>query len=271
MQRIISFFINNKYFLLFLFLEFMALILTIQSHSYHRSKFINSSNFVTGFIFDNFTITNEYLNLRKHNNDLAEENAKLKNLLSEKNTIKNRTKTVLDSLVYQQQYTYVTAKVKRNQYTRSNNRLTLNKGKNDGVDVDFGVVNSKGIIGKTTNVSGNYATVMSIINENSNVNVRLLHSAHFGTLRWNGKHYNTVQFEDLPRQANIKVGDTIITGGKSTIFPEGILVGTIKDFTEKNNSYEIINVALFNDMSAIGHVNVILNLDKLEIKQLESE
>ena len=63
--------------------------------------------------------------------------------------------------------------------------------------------------------------------------------------------------------------DTIITGGKSAIFPEGIPVGVIKDFRFSNNKYEQIHVQLFNDMSAIGHVQVIQNLLKKEQVELE--
>jgi len=97
-----------------------------------------------------------------------------------------------------------------------------------------------------------------------------LNSFYFGTLEWDGNDYNILQLIDLPIQANIKINDTIITGGKSTIFPEGIPVGTILDFSKENNSYKFINIRLFNDMSAIGPVTVINNFDKEEINELEN-
>ena len=272
MQHIISFLINNKYFLLFLFLEIIAVSLTIQSHSYHRSKFINSSNFITGSIYNNFNSFNNYVNLKSQNEQLVEENTKLKNLLSQNNDdFSNLKSNKIDSLVYNKKYHYLSARIINNNYTKSNNRLTINRGENDGVTPELAVVSSRGIIGITTNVSSNYAIVMPVINENSKINVKLLNNNHFGTLTWNGNDFNTCQLEDLPRQTNIKVGDTIITGGKSTIFPEGILVGAIKDFKITNNNYKNVNIALFNDMSAIYHVNIISNSNKKEIKQLENE
>ena len=88
---------------------------------------------------------------------------------------------------------------------------------------------------------------------------------------WDGKNYNATQITDIPRQAVIKVGDTIITGGKSLLFPEGIYVGVIKDFTVKNNQYHQINIALFNDMSAIGHVQIVKTLEKDEQLNLEQK
>ena len=131
------------------------------------------------------------------------------------------------------------------------------------------VINSKGIIGITENTSSNYTRVQSILNSNSKINARLKNSNHFGSLEWDGKAYNSIQLHDVPRQANIKVGDTIITGGKSTIFPEGILIGVIKDIDTKNNK-NLINIQLFNDMSNLRNVYIVTNLDKTEINALNN-
>ncbi len=271
MQQIISFLIKNKYFLLFLFLEIIAISLTIQSHSYHKSKFVNSANLITGSIYSNFNSVGNYFHLKEYNAQLAEENVRLKNIIAKNNNQESsKPFTKLDSLIYQQKYTFISAKVSRNDYTKSNNFLTLDRGRNDSIQEELGVITSRGIVGVTTNVSSKYTRVMSVLNENSRINARLINNTHFGTITWDGKDYNTLQFEDLPRQANIKLGDTIITGGKSTIFPEGILIGTINKFEIEDNKYKIINVYLFNDMSAIGHVNVIINLDKQEIRALEN-
>ena len=270
MNQIISFLIRYKYFLLFLVLQLIAFSFTVQSHSFHRSKFINSSNLITGWFYDKFNIIGNHSKLKDYNKALAEENNKLKNLLTQKNdTSKTKKIDILDALVYKQKYTFVNAEITNNVYTKSNNILTLNKGKNDSIFGDLGVVNDKGIIGIISNSSNKYATVISILNENSKINARLKKNFHYGTITWDGRDYKTIQFEDLPRQANIKIGDTIITDGKSTIFPEGILIGRIKDFKLSNNNYQTINVKLFNDMSAIKHVNIITNLDKTEIIKLE--
>lgn len=270
MQQILSFFLKNKYFLSFLFLEFIAIIFTIQSHSYHRSKFVNSSNFITGGIYNKINNFKELIHLKGENNRLAEENAHLKNLLY----LQNKSSSTIDSIVidtinFHQKYNFTTAKVVNNHFRKNNNYLLINKGSNNGIKSDLGVINSIGIIGITKSVSRSYTTVLSILNVNYQINVKLSNSDHFGSLSWDNKDYRTVQLLYLPIQASIKIGDTVLTGGKSTIFPEGIPVGTIKDFKTNNNNYESINITLFNDMSAIGHVEIIDNLDKSEIKTLE--
>ncbi len=272
MQQIISFLDKNKLFILFLLLEVFAVIFTIQSHSFHKSKFVNSANFLSGGIYNKINNFKEFLYLKKENERLNEENVYLKNLLSlEDKEIVQHDITVIDTLKYNQKFSYTAAKVINNNYRKNNNYLTINKGENHGLEPDLGVVNSKGIIGITKSVSGNYATVLSILNVNSRINAKLLNSDHYGSLSWDNIDYNVVQLLDLPIQADIYRGDTVVTGGKSTIFPEGIAIGTIKDFKTFNNNYEYINILLFNDMSSIGQIQVIKNFDKTEIQTLEEK
>ena len=272
MQQIISFLYKNKLFILFLLLEVLAVIFTIQSHSFHKSKFVNSANFVSGGIYNRINNFKEFLLLKKENERLSEENVYLKNLLNigEKDVVET-DQTVVDTTNYRQKYHYTGAKVINNNYRNNNNYLTINKGSNSGITPDLGVINSKGIVGITKSVSANYATVLSILNVNSRINAKLLNSDHYGSLTWDNHDYNVVQLLDIPIQAAVYVGDTIVTGGKSTIFPEGIPIGVIKEFKTLNNNYEYINVSLFNDMSSIGYIEVIKNFDKLEIKTLEEK
>jgi len=270
MQQIVNFIIKYKYFLFFLLLELIAVSLTFQSHSYHKSKFVNSANYITGGIHKRINSFKEYTKLKVFNEQLLEENIRLKNMLSQQtkdSTIQSIQ--LIDTLKYSQKFSYTLAKVINNQYHRKYNFLTIDKGSKVGIKPDQGVVNSKGVIGITNTVSKNYATVLSIINGNSKINVKLKNSFHFGTLEWDGNDYNILQLIDLPITANIKNGDTITTGGRSTIFPEGIQVGTVLNFYRENNVYQSINIKLFNDMSAIGPVNIITNFDKKEIITLE--
>lgn len=272
MQQIISFLYKNKLFILFLLLEVFAIIFTIQSHSFHKSKFVNSANFISGGIYDRVNNFKEFLLLKKENQRLSEENAQLRNLIQLRGMDSvTRDVEVVDTTRYKQKYRYTSAKVINNNYRRNNNYLTIDRGSNSGIEPDLGVINSKGIVGITKSVSKNYATVLSVLNVNSRINAKLLHSDHFGSLSWDNEDFNVVQLQDLPVQATIYVGDTVVTGGKSTIFPEGIPIGTIRDFKTRNNRYEFINIALFNDMSSIGYVQVVKNFDKLEILNLEEK
>jgi rod shape-determining protein MreC len=269
MQQLLYFIKKFRFFLLFLILQIVAFYFTIQYHSYQKSKFVNSANAVTGGFYTKINTINEYFHLKTDNQLLIEENIRLKNLLAKRVLDNSIVSTTIVDTMYTQKYEYTSAKVVNNNYTKLNNFLTINKGSNHGILPELGVINGRGIIGVIKNTSANYATILSILNSSSKINVRLKNSNHFGTLVWNGKDYNTTQITDIPRQALIKEGDTIITGGKSLLFPEGVLVGVIKDFTIQNNQYTQINIALFNDMSALGHVQVVKNLEKIEQLKLE--
>ena len=134
----------------------------------------------------------------------------------------------------------------------------------------MGVVNEKGLLGIIEFSGNSFSTVQSILHSKSKINVKVKGTDYFGSLVWNGKKPNNVQLIDIPDLAPIKKGDTIISGGMSSIFPENIPVGTIEDFklTAAKNYY-IIEVRLFNDMQNIGPVYVIKNHLKQEIKAVE--
>ena len=271
MRQIIYFIRKFRYFLLFILLETVAFIFIVQHHSYHKSKFVNSANSITGGLYNTVSSVNDFFHLKSENLRLIEENTQIKNLLNKRDLDFNKASfKINDSAKYGQKYEYTFAKIINNNYTNRNNSLTLNKGTNQGITPDLGVINSKGIIGVTKNTSKNYSTVLSILNKNSKINVRLKNSDHYGTLVWNGEDYNILQIVDIPRQAQIKKGDTIITGGKSAIFTEGINIGIVKDFIFENNQYQNINIQLFNDMSAIGYVQIVKNLERIEQLNLEN-
>ncbi|MDY0780714.1 rod shape-determining protein MreC [Tenacibaculum sp. IB213877] len=272
MQQLIYFLQKYKYFLYFLLLQFIALVLIINNHNFHKSKFISSTNFITGGLYKKRAELSEYLDLKTQNQILVEENNKLKNLLEKYHYYSDTIVTikVTDTTNYKQQYQYINGKIINNEFHKPYNFLTLNRGIKQGITSEMAVVNNKGIIGITDNVSNSYARVQSILNRNSKINARFKNSFHFGTLTWNGNDFNTVQLTDIPRQATYTIGDTIITGGKSTIFPEGILIGTVMEVPKNTSALNTINVKLFNDMSNLSTVYIIKNFDKEEIKKLQT-
>lgn len=271
MQQLIYFFQRFKYFLFFLLLEIIALVLIFNNLSFHKSKFVNSANNITGGFYSKVSNLSEYLNLKTDNDILSEENTRLRNLLQQKNAVFfQNDSSVIDTVRYHQKFTFTNAEIINNNYTKEFNFLTIDKGENQGIKKEMAVINSKGVIGITDNSSNNYARVQSILNRNSKINARLKNSNYFGSLTWDGKNYNIVQLSDIPRQAPLSIGDTIETDGKSTIFPEGVLIGTISKVNKGNTADNTVDVKLFNDMRNIRHVYIIKNLDKKEIRELEN-
>ena len=269
MQQIVNFFIKYRNFLLYAFLLFISLVFTIQSHSYHRSKFVNSANFLSGGIYSSLDNITEYFDLKVHNAQLVEENNRLRTrLLNTRDSISQK----IDTATFHKRFRFTTAKTINNNYTFKDNFLTLRAGTKDGLKQDLGVITSKGIVGIVDRASANYATVISILNSNSQINAKLKKSNHFGILVWRGGNPNIIDLIDVQSKAPVQKGDTIVTGGKSTIFPEGIGIGTIKSFElDPSENFYSIKVELFNDMTNIGYVYVIENLDRAEIRTLEQQ
>ena len=268
MQQIIFFLIRNKNFLLFIALFSISIFLTIQTHSYHKNKFVNSSNAITGGIYSIKSSITDYFNLREKNKILINENTRIrKQLESYKSKVVNQN---IDTSSILSKYYFVSAKVINNSFSKTKNKLTINKGKRDSIQLDLGVITSKGIVGIIDNLSNKYATIQSILNTNSQINAKLKNVKHFGSLVWNAEDPNVIQLIDIPRLAPVKIGDTIVTGGRSTISPEGILIGAVIDFelTEDENSQNL-NIQLFNDMTNLEHVYIINNIDTQEIINLE--
>ena len=269
MQEIFNFLIRNKNNIVFLLLLGLSLFLTIQSHSFHRSKFITSANIITGGIYNWANNIQSYFHLEDYNERLLEENKQLRNLLA---NVSDTTSVNFseDSLSFEGIYRFRTARVINNNYSKVDNYITLDKGSSSGIEKEFGVITSQGIVGIVDNVRNKYSRVISILNTNSKINAQLKKSYHFGSLVWDGKDPNVVQLIDVPRQAPVQKGDTIVTGGRSLIFPQGIPIGEIADFTLDNSeSYYTININLFNDMTNIGHVYIIENKEKEEIQALD--
>lgn len=267
MQQIINFFIANRNFFLFAGLFAVSIALTIRSHDYHRGKFMNSSNAVSGRIYTLKNNIGQYFRLESENKSLVRENLFLKQELETYRETQPEPGADIIPV-----FKYRAAVVINNSYSKTKNYLTVNKGENDSIAIDMGVISNQGIIGIVSHVSGKYALVQSVLNTNSRIHAKLKSSNHFGTLVWNAKDPAVVQLTDIPRIAELHKGDTVITGGRSTIFPEGIPIGTIRDFySDKDDNYFYINVSLFNDMTALQYVYLIENNDAEEISELEKE
>lgn len=266
MQQIINFLIKNKNGLLYVFLLTIALGLTVQSNSYHQSKYFNSTNWFAGNIYQTSSNITTYFSLEQENKTLLDENKRLRHQLF------NQALEFIDSIPLDTTLSYnlITANVVKNSYSLSKNYITINAGQKQGLEQDMGVMTANGIIGIIERTSPKFSIIQSILNTKSTINAKLKNSNYFGSLVWDTKDFNTVQLTDIPRMVEIKEGDTVVTGAMSSIFPENIPIGTITDYSlnTSENSYNI-NISLFQDMANIKNVYIIKNENLTELNELE--
>ena len=268
MQRIINFILRNRSSLLYLLLLIISLGLTIQNNAYHQSRYFNSANWLSGTIYGaSFSMT-RYFDLKGENERLLEENRRLRLLLFNRES--GMDSAALDTT--RRDFDVLSASIIKNSYSEANNYLTIDKGSNDGIAQDMAVISTEGVIGIVERASANFASVQSVLNSKSIINAKIGGTDHFGSLTWNREDFRLVQLEDIPRQVPLQVGDTIVTGAMSSIFPEDIPIGVIESFDlQESQSFYAIDVRLFNDMTNLQPVYVILNRNRQEILELESE
>ena len=286
MQQLIDFILRKKDVVVYFILLFLSLSFIFNSNYFHKSKVILFSNSITNYTNEVFENINWYFELKKINSSLVEENLILKNQLEkfiEKNSIDS-----LENVAFQ----YQNAKVISNNLSSFKNNLIINKGTKHGLKNEMGVISSTGIVGIIDRTSKNYSSVMSVLNTESKINAKVKRTSHFGTLEWNGLSNRDLLLNDIPETADIKIGDSIITGGMSLIFPEGINIGVISEIMKQekfndtimkfniNNQVKIANieyrenylnieVKLHTDMNNLNNVYVIESLNKDEFENIK--
>jgi len=229
MQQVIDFIIRKKDVVIYIVLLLFSLTMIVNSNYFHKSKTLIIFNNITNYTFEKFTFFNEYFELKKLNSDLINENLLLKSEIEK--TIKYQN---IDSLKTSK-FKYKNARIISNSLSSFKNQIIINKGSNDGLKKEMGVINADGVVGIIKRTSKNYSTIMSLLNTDIKINAKAKRTNNFGTLEWNGEDINFLSLNDIPETANIRVGDSIVTGGMSLIFPEGINIGVVS----KVNSYNL--------------------------------
>ena len=111
--------------------------------------------------------------------------------------------------------------------------ITINRGKEDGIEGDMPVVTDEGLVGKTTTVSGSISVVLLIADENCKIAASVEGTREQGIV--SGERVTTgvtpvLNLNFLSKQADLKPGQKVYTTGVGGVFPSGLLVGTVKSF-----------------------------------------
>jgi rod shape-determining protein MreC len=269
MKNLILFILGNKFFLVFLMLEAIAVLLIVQNNSFQRSKFIYASNGFTSSINQKVENVVSYFNLKSENEKLTQEIIMLKENLQSNFFVKSDSVFEINDTVYMKKYNFLSAKIIQNNFHNTNNFLIINKGSSDGISNGMGVITQNGIIGIVKDVSKNFSSVISILHSKSAVSVKLKNTDYLGTLKWDGQDFNIAKITLIPSHIELNVGDTIMSSGNSSIFPENIPIGTIKEFQlPLGESFYDVKMRFFTEYNKVKNVQVVSNIYKEELNQL---
>ena len=267
-------FLSNNYFLfLFIFLELICVYLISNNNRYYNSGIVNASNEFTSRIYKTENNILKYFSLGRVNDSLINENIKLQQLLA-RNYIDNKMvlKSVIDTSnnELEQIFTLMQAKVINNTTDKAKNFIYLDKGAKDGIHKNMGVYNDNGIVGITIDVSHNYTVVMSVLNTDSRIGVKLTKDNYFGNLTWDTKSSRFATLSQIPNHVKVNKGDTIMTSGYSSFFPADIMVGTVDSWQEISGSNLLeLKIKLSTDFGNLNYLYIVNHMRKNEIKALE--
>jgi len=270
MKNLIQFLIRFHFIILFILIEIFALSIVFQNNNFQKAKVVTLIQNIKGIYHSKIFSVTEYLGLREINETLSAENTRLNNILQRAYRSDDIFFYKQDDPVYRQQYYMTGAKVLNNKINTQHNFLTLNKGSEQGIKPGMAVISSDGVVGVIYDVSKHYATVISLLNTRLNISAKFKKNDYFGALQWDGKSYQKAILNEIPYHVEINIGDSIITSGYSTIFPEGIQIGTVQDFRVKGGNFHEISVGLSTDFKKLRFVNIISNLKKKDQLDLEN-
>ena len=129
--------------------------------------------------------------------------------------------------------------------------LIINKGNEDGVQMDMGVVTLLGIVGRVVKVKPRLSQVLLMVDRNSAIASIVERTRDEGIIE--GVDGNRLLMKYLPLTTEVTIGDRIFTSGLAGFFPKGLLVGTVEDILREET-----------DLFLKLHIKPSVNFSKLE-------
>ena len=271
MGFLLRLFSKNGLFVFFIFLQLIAMVLIFSRNSMQQSWIAGQTaafnSWVSGYIDEGAS----YLKLKQINEQLVAQNKSLmKQVYGNNASLKPQFRKVHDTIGGGQIYTFVDGEIVFNSINRKDNYFTINRGKRDGVLPKMGVMAPNGIAGIVINTTDSSSLVQSILSLNKiKINAALKKSGYFGTLTWRGEDSRIMHLSDVPKYVPLQIGDTIVTDGKSAIFPQGIMVGKVAGYeVDSKTGFWDISVELSEKMGNLSKIYVVKNLKKAEVSKI---
>lgn len=251
----------------FIFLEVASFCMLAAGDSVQNVWIGRGFTNVKAAIWGQIDGVNRYFSLNQENQRLAEENRTLLSALANDKTCNHGS----PAFVSNGNYSFKNADIVTMTTGSQHNYLIVDKGLDDGVEVDDGIVTSQGVIGVVTGVSNHFSYAISYANSGMTISAKIGTKESIGSLRWSGYREDESILSGIPIHTEVELGDTVWTSGFSSIFPAGIPMGTVKDKNIESGSTAEFTVRLIEDFRNVHHVFIVKNLDRKEIKDLENE
>lgn len=276
MNSIFQFLYKHLHWIVFFALEILCFVLLFSYNSFQGSVYLSTANNVSARVVSARSRVTNYFGLAEVNDRLATQNAALLQRVEELEALVALQQ--LDSLsqaeavqrVHRTGYVITPAQIIDKSINRVDNFMTLDRGTLDGVQPNMGVMSANGVVGVVYKCTEHYSLVMSLLNSKSSVSCKVQGSNDLGYLRWNGGDARYAMLHDLPRYSAVAIGDTIVTSGNSSFFPEGIMVGSVEELYPSSDGLSMtLKIALSAHFSQLERVFIMRKMDAEEMAALK--
>lgn len=245
----------------------------LSSSSTLQNIWINrASHRVMAFLWGGGEKVRNHFRVDQQNEELALENTHLMNELKRYKAEEEARNE--DSNAYVQEsevFEFIPASIVKISRNTTHNYVIVNKGYEDGIKEQSGIISPNGVLGIVTAVGRRYSYGLSLMNSNLSVSVRVGKLGVTAPLVWDGRRSNGALVNNVPPHHEVQPGDTVWTSGYSSIFPPDIPVGVTGKTRLMDGSTMQIEVELFQDFNNVRYVTLVENKDKREIEEIEAE
>ena len=276
MRNLLNFLFRYNHCIVFVLLQGVSFLLLFSFNNYQHSRFFTSANAFVGKIYEATRAVTGYFDLQRQNEVLMERNIWLEQqlLLVDKRLkeMEEASTTSWPAETTTTMFQSYKACVIKNSLNRADNYITLNQGSLAGIKPDMGVIGPNGVVGIVYKTSPHYSLVISLLSSKSNLSCKIAGNEYFGFLQWEGGDSRYAYLKDLPRHAEFAIGDTIVTSGFSTVFPQGMMVGVIEEANDTNDGLSfLLKIKLATDFGKLRNVHVLAREGIEEQKLLEEK
>ncbi|WP_288868651.1 rod shape-determining protein MreC [uncultured Parvimonas sp.] len=202
---------------------------------------IASSKEVFTNIFGSKSIREENEKLKIENAELKEKNINMENIIAKEDFLKNEY-----NLYLQNKESLISANVIGLDNNNLFIRFNINKGSKDGVKVGDIIVQGtagdkentyiKAVVGKVIEVGYNWSKVSSLVDSTSNISFNIVRSQSYGAI--SGQENNLLSGFMYKSDADVVVGDRLVTSGRGGIFPRDLYIGEVTEVKSSDNNLE---------------------------------
>lgn len=273
MRKLVEFLRTVYVAVLFVLLELIALNYYVHATAYTEARLVAQSNRLTGGVHNLLSGIGHFFSLGEENRRLTAHIARLEEELARyeeaagEAALRKELATLGSS-----QYRMVAARMVSNSVSRAHNYLTLNRGRGDEVLSNMTVATPEGaVVGYIIDCTERYSIAVSILNRRFRASGCIEGGSHYGSLSWDGRSPYFIDLKELPKYAEPKKGDRIVTTGFEAYLPKGMLIGTVEEaeLDEVGTSYTV-RIRLAADLTEMRNLILIENLDQQEIGDLQA-